>query len=67
VNAADTDLSIETEADRVTCWRATELIRAGYDAHAAVELAENPQIDLHIALELVGRGCPPELASRILL
>jgi hypothetical protein len=67
VNAADTELSIETEADRVTCWRATELLRAGYDTHAAVELAENRQIDLHFALELVGRGCPPELASKILL
>ena len=67
MNAADTERPIDTEADRVTCWRATELIRAGYEPEAALELAGNPQIDLHYALELVARGCSPELASRILL
>jgi hypothetical protein len=67
VNAADTELIIETEFERVTRWRACELMRAGYDPQAAVELAEHPEIDLHLALELVERGCPPELASEILL
>jgi hypothetical protein len=67
VNAADTELPVETEAVRVTCWRATELIRAGYDAETAFALAEKPEVDLHLALELVGRGCPPDLACKILL
>jgi hypothetical protein len=67
VNAADIELSVETEAARVTCWRATELIRAGFDPLAAVELAEHAEVDLHRALELVERGCPPTLATKILL
>jgi len=66
VNAADIELSVETEALRVTCWRATALMRAGYEPLAAVELAERPEIDLHLALELVERGCSPELAAAIL-
>jgi hypothetical protein len=67
VNAADTELIIETEFERVTRWRAGELMRAGYDPQAAVELAEQPEIDLHLALELVERGCLPQVAARILL
>ena len=29
----------------------------------AVELAEHPEVDLHLALELVERGCQPDLAA----
>jgi hypothetical protein len=32
----------------------------------ALSLATTPGIDLHALLELVDRGCPPELAARIL-
>lgn len=67
MNVADTELIIETEFERVTRWRACELMRAGYDPTAALELAEHPEIDLHFALELVEGGCPPELAAQILL
>ena len=67
MNAADTDLIVETEFERVTRWRACELMRAGYEPEAAVELAEHPEIDLHLALELVEGGCPPQIAARILL
>jgi hypothetical protein len=67
VNAADTELTTETEHERVTRWRAGELLKAGYEPQAAVELAEHPEIDLHVALELLERGCPPELAASILL
>jgi hypothetical protein len=28
---------------------------------------ENVEVDLHDAVDLVMRGCPPELAARILL
>jgi hypothetical protein len=28
-------------------------------------LAHNPEIDLHALLDLIDRGCPPELAARI--
>jgi hypothetical protein len=66
-NAADTELTVETESERVTAWRACEMMRAGYAPHVAVELAEHSEVDLHLALELVERGCPTELAAKILL
>jgi hypothetical protein len=67
MNAADAELTIETESERVIRWRACELMKAGYDPQAAVELAGHPEIDLHLALELVDCGCSPELAAQILL
>ena len=67
MNAADTELTAETEFERVTRWRACELMRAGYEPQVAVELAEHKEIDLHLALELVEGGCPPQVAARILL
>jgi hypothetical protein len=42
-------------------------MRAGYEPQVAVELAEHKEIDLHLALELVEGGCPPQVAARILL
>jgi len=58
---------VETEQERVERWRADELMRAGFDPAAAVELASRFDIDLHRATELVDRGCSPELALKILL
>ena len=58
---------VETELDRVERWRLEELVRAGYDPSAAFELAARTDVDLHAAVELVERGCPNELAARILL
>jgi len=58
---------LETEQERVERWRAEELMRAGYDPAAAVDLACRLDVDLHGAIELLERGCPPELATRILL
>ena len=58
---------IESELVRVERWRAEELLRAGFDPEAAAELAPRLDVDLHTATELVDRGCPPELALRILL
>jgi hypothetical protein len=58
---------LETELERVERWRAEELIRAGYDPAAASDIACRLDVDLHGAIELLGHGCPPELAVRILL
>ncbi|MET0938437.1 MAG: hypothetical protein ABWY51_04345 [Gaiellaceae bacterium] len=66
-NTADTELILDAESDRVTAWRACELLKAGYEPLVAVELAEHPEVDLHLALELVERGCQHELAAQILL
>jgi hypothetical protein len=61
------EITIETEAERVERWRADELMRAGFEVEAALQLAAEPGVDLHAAIELIERGCPPDLAFRILL
>ena len=63
--AAANDI-IETELDRVERWRTAELMRVGFPGDDAVALAARFDVDLHDAIELVQRGCPPELAVRIL-
>jgi hypothetical protein len=47
-------------------WRAERLLGAGFPADLAQRLAREDQVDLHALLELVDRGCPPQLAARIL-
>jgi hypothetical protein len=64
---ADLKLGTETESERIARWRREALERAGYAAHAAAELALRLDIDLHAATGLVQRGCPPDIAARILL
>jgi hypothetical protein len=46
-------------------WRSRQLHAAGFSAELAARLAGAPDIDLHALLSLVDRGCPPELAVRI--
>ena len=46
-------------------WRERTLVSAGFDDAVAARLAGEPEVDLHALLELVDRGCPPHLASRI--
>jgi hypothetical protein len=57
---------VETETERVERWRAAELVRVGFAGDDAVALAARFDVDLHEAIALVERGCPPELAVRIL-
>lgn len=61
------ELLEETEGERVVRWRAEELERAGFEEREALKLALRPDIDLHVAVDLVRRGCPLETALRILL
>ena len=58
---------IETESERVERWRTEELIRVGFHPDVAVVMAIEPSIDLHAAVDLIERGCPPDVAARILL
>ena len=51
--------------DRVR-WRARRLLSAGFSPDLAHRLARADRVDLHELLSLVDRGCPPELAARIL-
>jgi hypothetical protein len=53
--------------DSVVRWRMLVLLRAGYLWNDAVELATTTNVDLHLAVELVERGCASETARRILL
>lgn len=46
-------------------WRRCRLLEAGFPVALAESLAADPQFDLHALLGLVDRGCPPELAVRI--
>jgi hypothetical protein len=62
---AETNIS-PTEQEIVEQWRAQELERAGYPGAVAAELATRPDVDLHRAVELLKKGCTPELAADIL-
>ena len=57
----------ETEIERIERWRRDELERAGYPNEAAAEIAARLDIDLHQAVGLIQRGCPADIAARILL
>jgi hypothetical protein len=65
--------TVETEAIEagelalVRAWRLEKLEQSGYDPWLASELAERVEIDLHLAVDLLRRGCSQELAGRILL
>lgn len=65
--AEQLELEREGDVQRVIQWRRAELERAGYEAAAAQALAERLDIDLHLATDLLRRGCPPETALKILL
>ena len=58
---------VDTEDDRVARWRLEQLVRAGYEETAALLLAELTHVDLHLATELLRRGCSSDTALRILL
>ena len=47
-------------------WRRDQLVAAGFEPPLALGLAQDSRFDLHALIELVERGCPPRLATRIL-
>ena len=61
-----TETTHEQGAAEVTSWRRDQLVRAGVGLPDADRLARDPRYDLHSLLELIGNGCPPRLAIRIL-
>jgi hypothetical protein len=52
--------------DPVVRWRTERLREAGVPRELARQVAADCAYDLHAVLELVDRGCPVELALRIL-
>ena len=53
--------------EEVVAWRLEQLVRAGCDRARALILAKRSAVDLHEAVELLERGCPPRVAIEILL
>jgi hypothetical protein len=58
--------SVDRDQIDLVAWRRGRLERAGFEPLLADALAGDPRTDVHALLELVDRGCPPELAARIL-
>ena len=56
----------EAEAALVLSWRYRVLREAGYDNDHAFILARAP-VDVHVAADLLTRGCPQRTALEILL
>lgn len=52
--------------DPVVDWRRRMLLRSGFPPALAKALARDAGYDLHALIELTERGCPPDLAGRIL-
>jgi len=52
--------------DDVVGWRREQLLQSGFPPPLAARAAADPRYDLHRLIELVERGCPPDLAVRIL-
>lgn len=46
-------------------WRRCRLLEAGLPEDLADAVAAQPLFDLHALLQLLDRGCPPDLAVRI--
>ena len=61
-----TELLQEPDRGEVAEWRSMQLLRAGFPPPLAERLAADGRYDLHALIELVERGCQPELAVRIL-
>jgi hypothetical protein len=66
MNAIETSTA-ELDVDQVIRWRCEELERAGYEPQQAHLLAITLHVDLHLAVDLTRRGCPPDTAIRILV
>jgi hypothetical protein len=69
-SVTNTDVQTKTRAERhvdeVVRWRREQLAEAGFSRRLAAQVASDARYDLHALIELVERGCPPELAARIL-
>jgi hypothetical protein len=54
------------DPDCVVAWRIVRLRDVGCPVTLAEAVARDRRYDLHALLQLVDRGCPAELAARIL-
>jgi hypothetical protein len=56
----------ERSAHDVVHWRREQLVASRFPLPLATRVARDSRFDLHALIELVERGCAPELAVRIL-
>jgi hypothetical protein len=56
----------QSERAKVESWRLHVLMEAGYPL-ALAERVAGSEADLHRAVDLISRGCTPEVAANILL
>jgi ferric-dicitrate binding protein FerR (iron transport regulator) len=49
----------------VVAWRRDQLVASGFPLPLASRVARDSRYDVHELIELVERGCPAELAVRI--
>ena len=61
-----TRTTLDTTREDVTRWRRERLTASGFALPLAAEIAGDTRYDLHALIELVERGCSPDLAVRIL-
>jgi hypothetical protein len=61
-----TTMTSEQRSNEVVGWRREQLVESGFPLPLAARLAEDAHYDLHALIELVERGCPPDLAARIM-
>jgi hypothetical protein len=59
-------MTSERDIHSVVSWRRQQLVDSGFSPPLAVRLAKDQHYDLHALIELVERGCQPELAVQIL-
>lgn len=58
----------EDQLDDLLSWRLTMLVLAGYSERSAKKLAKrHSEVDLHLACDLLAKGCPEATALKILL
>ena len=61
-----TKTTTDAAADEVAHWRRERLTRSGFSLPLAANIADDSRYDLHALIQLVERGCRPDLAVRIL-
>jgi hypothetical protein len=61
-----TTTTTERASAQVVRWRREQLVHSGFPRRLAARLATDARYDLHALIEFAERGCPPELAVRIL-